>query len=135
MRRILAFAVLLLGSQAFAGRAATYVATKGDVTQKLVLKRETAEIASFVFVSECRKLRCKDSLAGEARQDPFKQPSNKGYKGSFAADEYVYQKGKCRVTFRLDMESASMVKVLAACPEHNKKKCPLEIDETLRLQR
>ena len=45
MRRILAFAVLLLGSQAFAGRAATYVATKGDVTQKLVLKRETAEIA------------------------------------------------------------------------------------------
>lgn len=135
MRRILVFAVLLLGSQAFAGRAATYVATKGGVSQTLVVRRETAQTISFRFVSECAKARCTDSLVGEAVSDPFKKPVKGGSKGDFAAEEYVYRKGKCQVVFRVDMESASMVKVLASCPEHNKKKCPLEIDETLRIRR
>jgi hypothetical protein len=135
MRRLLAFAALLLPAPLLAGRAATYVLTKGDITQTLVMKRETAQMASFTFVSECKKSKCKDSLGGTAIQDPFKHPTGKGYKGTFAAEEYLYEKGKCRVIFRVDMESASMVKVLANCPERKKKKCPLEIDGILRLQR
>ncbi|MEN9355675.1 MAG: hypothetical protein RL318_3000 [Fibrobacterota bacterium] len=136
MRRSLACAFLFLVTPLFAGRAATYVLNKGDITQTLVMKRETAQSVSFSFVSECKKEKCKDSLGGMATQDPFRHPTGKDYKGSFAAEEYLYEKGKCRVIFRVDMESASMVKVLAsACPEHKKKKCPLEIDGILRLQR
>jgi hypothetical protein len=125
----------LIAATAFAGRAATYAATVGDQTQTLVIRRETAEIVGFTLTNRCPKARCLDSIVGEARQDPFQKPSGKGSKGDFAAEEYVYQKGKCRLTLRVDMESASMVQVIAACPERDRRKCPLSLGEVLKIKR
>ena len=127
--------LLCLASVSFAGREAIYTASKGDVSQTLVMRRLSSSSAAFTLRSENAKVGCHDEVSGEAVQDPLAHPGAKGSGSSFAAEEYVYRKGNCRITFRVDMESATMVKVVAACPEHRKPRCPLEIPETLRLRR
>lgn len=135
MRRLLLPTALLLASQLHAGRAATYLLSDKGVDQRLTIKRETTDLISFTLVTECVKKRCKDSLAGEARMDPFKNHPGSSVKGDWAAEEYVYRKGKCRIGFRVDMESGTMVKVLPSCPERDTKKCPLKLDGVLKLKR
>lgn len=135
MRRLLLPTALLLAAQLHAGRAATYVLEKGGVSQVLVLRRVAAEIVDFSLVTSCPKARCRDSLAGEARMDPFRNHPGSSTKGDWAAEEYVYRKGGCRVALRVDMESATMVRVLATCPGRGKKACPLQLDGVLKLKR
>ncbi len=133
MRLLLPF-VLTVVVAAEAGREAIYTATKGEVSQTLVMKRVTSTQVEFKLQSSNSKGTCKDELSGEATQNPLSHPGAKSTPGEFAAEEYVYKKGKCQVTFRVDMESATMVKVLSACPEHKKPKCPLEIPAVLHLK-
>lgn len=135
MRRLILIPALLLASQLHAGRSATYLLSEKGVDQRLVMRREAAEVVSFTLVTRCEKNRCQDSVAGEARMDPFKNHPGSSVKGDWAAEEYVYRKGKCRIAFRVDMESATMVKVLPSCPEHDKKACPLKLDGVLKLKR
>jgi hypothetical protein len=127
--------VLTAAVVAEAGREAVYTAAKGDVSQTLVMKRVTASQVEFKLLSSNAKAACKDEVAGEASQNPLSHPGVKSTPGDFAAEEYVYKKGRCQLTFRVDMESATMVKVIAACPEHKKPKCPLELPAVLRIKR
>ncbi len=133
MKSFAAALVLSSAAMSLAGREAVYTAAVNGATQTLSLKRLTSSTVQFRLQTDCPKARCHDMVTGEASQNPFAVSS--ASQKDFAAEEYVYQKGKCRLAFRVDMESATMVKVVAACPEHNRKKCPLNLGSVLNLKR
>jgi len=138
MRYTLGFltSLLLLAATAQAGRAATYLAQKGDVSQQVVIKRITSDQIEFRLTTRNEKAKAVDSLSGDARQKPMTTPTDKKTsQGTFAAEEYFYDKGKCHIVFRVDMESATMTQVKGNCPEHDRKKTPLDIGATLKLKR
>jgi len=128
--------LILLASVGHAGRAATYVGKKDDVTQEATIKRVTSDQIEFRLTIRNEKAKAVDSISGEARQKSMSAPTDKKTsQGTFAAEEYFYDKGKCHIVFRVDMESATMTQVKGTCPEHDRKKTPLNLGATLKLKR